>query len=91
MTTSSCPSGYALGIDTVAFAAAIAPQLKSRMRLLVAVRCGEVWPPQLARQLATLDGKCLGGRLTINIISSEMPGETLANPHRATGRTRRNA
>ena len=71
------PSGYALGIDTLAFAAAIAPQLK-RMRLLTAVRCGEMWPPQLARQLATID-QMLGGRLTINIISSEMPGETLAS------------
>jgi alkanesulfonate monooxygenase len=78
------PSGYTLGIDTVAFAAAIAPQLK-RMRLLVAVRCGEVWPPQLARQLATLD-QMLGGRLTINIISSEMPGEVLASAPRY-GRT----
>jgi alkanesulfonate monooxygenase len=78
------PSGYALGIDTVAFAGAIAPQLK-RMRLLVAVRCGEVWPPQLARQLATLD-QILGGRLTVNIISSEMPGETLASAPRY-GRT----
>ena len=78
------PSGYALGIDTVAFAAAIAPQLK-RMRLLVAVRCGEMWPPQLARQLATLD-QMLGGRLTINIISSEMPGEVLASAPRY-GRT----
>jgi alkanesulfonate monooxygenase len=78
------PSGYALGLDTVAFAAAIAPQLK-RMRLLVAVRCGEVWPPQLARQLATLD-QILGGRLTINIISSEMPGEVLASAPRY-GRT----
>ena len=78
------PSGYALGIDTIAFAAAIAPQLK-RMRLLVAVRCGEMWPPQLARQLATLD-QILGGRLTINIISSEMPGETLASAPRY-GRT----
>ena len=78
------PSGYALGIDTVAFAAAIAPQLK-RMRLLVAVRCGEMWPPQLARQLATLD-QILGGRLTINIISSEMPGEVLASAPRY-GRT----
>jgi len=78
------PSGYALGIDTVAFAAAIAPMLK-RMRLLVAVRCGEVWPPQLARQLATLD-QILGGRLTVNIISSEMPGETLASGPRY-GRT----
>ena len=78
------PSGYALGIDTVAFAAAMAPQL-SRMRLLVAVRCGEVWPPQLARQLATLD-QMLGGRLTINIISSEMPGEVLSSAPRY-GRT----
>ena len=78
------PSGYALGIDTIAFAAAIAPQLK-RMRLLVAVRCGEMWPPQLARQLATLD-QILGGRLTINIISSEMPGEVLASAPRY-GRT----
>jgi alkanesulfonate monooxygenase len=69
------PSGYALGIDTVAFAAAIAPQV-THMRLLVAVRCGEVWPPQLARQLATIN-QILNGRLTINIISSEMPGESL--------------
>lgn len=69
------PSGYELGIDTIAFAAAIAPMLK-RMRLLTAVRIGEVWPPQLARQLATLD-QLLGGKLTVNIISSEMPGERL--------------
>ena len=74
------PSGYALGIDTLAFAAGIAPMLKS-MRLLAAVRCGELWPPQLARQLATLD-QMLGGRLTVNIISSEMPGETLASAPR---------
>ena len=70
------PSGYALGIDGVAFAGGIAPQL-TRSKLLVAVRCGEQWPPQLARQLATLD-QMLGGRLTINIISSDLPGETLA-------------
>ncbi len=69
------PSGYALGIDGVAFAGGIAPLLR-RMRLLLAVRCGEFWPPQLARQLATLD-QMLGGRLTINIISSELPGEIL--------------
>ena len=48
------PSGYGLGIDTLAFAAGIAPMLK-RMRLLAAIRCGEMWPPQLARQLATID------------------------------------
>jgi alkanesulfonate monooxygenase len=74
------PSGYALGIDSIAFGAAIAPQIK-RMRLLAAIRCGEMWPPQLARQLATLD-QMLGGRLTINIISSDLPGETLASAPR---------
>lgn len=71
------PSGYALGIDTLAFAAGIAPMLK-RMRLLAAIRTGEMWPPQLARQLATID-QMLGGRLTVNIISSDLPGETLAS------------
>ena len=74
------PSGYALGIDTTAFAAAIAPLLK-RMALLMAVRIGETWPPQLARQIATID-QLLGGRLTVNIISSDMPGETLASAPR---------
>jgi len=74
------PSGYELGIDTTAFAAAIAPQMK-RMRLLMAVRIGEMWPPQLARQIATID-RLLGGRLTINIISSDMPGEKLASAPR---------
>lgn len=71
------PSGYGLGIDTLAFAAGIAPLL-TRMRLLAAVRVGEVWPPQLARQLATID-QMLGGRLAINIISSDLPGEILAS------------
>jgi alkanesulfonate monooxygenase len=74
------PSGYALGIDTTAFAAAIAPMLR-RMALLMAVRVGESWPPQLARQIATID-QLLGGRLTINIISSDLPGETLGSAPR---------
>ena len=74
------PSGYELGIDTTAFAAAIAPLIK-RMRLLMAVRIGEMWPPQLARQIATID-RLLGGRLTVNIISSDMPGEKLASAPR---------
>jgi len=71
------PSGYELGIDTTAFAAGIAPLLR-RMRLLMATRIGETWPPQLARQIATID-RMLGGRLTVNIISSDMPGEKLAS------------
>ena len=74
------PSGYALGIDTTAFAAAIATIVR-RIKLLMAVRVGETWPPQLARQIATID-RILGGRLTVNIISSEMPGETLGSAPR---------
>ena len=74
------PSGYALGIDTQMFAGAIAPLLK-RIRLLMAVRIGETWPPQLARAIATLD-RLLDGRLTVNIISSDMPGEQLASAPR---------
>jgi alkanesulfonate monooxygenase len=74
------PSNYAIGIDSVAFAAGIAPLLR-RMQLLVAVRMGEMWPPQLARQLATID-EMLGGRLTINIISSDLPGEQLESAPR---------
>ena len=79
------PSGYALGIDTTAFAAAIAAEVR-RIKLLMAVRIGEMWPAQLARQIATIDqilgGREGGGRLNINVISSEMPGETLDGPAR---------
>jgi alkanesulfonate monooxygenase len=74
------PSGYELGIDPVAFAGGIAPLLR-RIALLVAVRCGELWPPQLARQLATLD-QMLAGRLTVNIISSDVPGAPLESEPR---------
>ena len=74
------PSGYALGIDSVAFAAGIAPLLR-RMRLLLAVRLGEMWVPQLARQLASVD-QMLAGRLTVNIISSDLPGQTLESAPR---------
>jgi alkanesulfonate monooxygenase len=69
------PSGYALGLDTTAFASAIAT-LTSRIKLLMAVRIGESWPPQLARQIATLD-QIAGGRLNINIISSDLPGDKM--------------
>jgi alkanesulfonate monooxygenase len=74
------PSDYARGIDSIAFAAGIAPLLR-RMQLLVAVRLGEMWPPQLARQLATID-RMLGGRLTVNIISSDLPGQSLESAPR---------
>ncbi len=74
------PSGYALGIDNTAFAAAISTLLR-RMRVLLAVRCGELVVPQLARQIATVD-QMMEGRLTINVISSDVPGEQLAGEPR---------
>ena len=74
------PSGYELGIDTISFASSIAPTIQN-MKLLTAVRVGESWVPQLARQLSTLN-QVLNGRLVINIISSEMPGESLDGPRR---------
>ncbi|WP_040492277.1 LLM class flavin-dependent oxidoreductase [Ilumatobacter nonamiensis] len=69
------PSGYQLGIDSTAFAAAIATHTE-QINLLLAVRMGEMWLPQLARQLASID-QFAHGRLTINIISSDIPGEAL--------------
>lgn len=74
------PSGYELGIDTTAFGAAIATWTKA-IHLLMAVRIGESWPAQLARQIATID-RMAGGRLKINIISSDLPGEKLPSAPR---------
>jgi len=81
------PSGYQLGVDTTVFAAAIAPYLR-RLKLLWAIRTGEDWPPQLARRVATLDrilgwnADRTGGRLTLNIIASDLPGEKLPSAAR---------
>lgn len=74
------PSGYELGIDAVSFASAIATHT-DQIHLLLAVRMGELWLPQLARQLATIDTMC-DGRLTINIISSDLPGAPLESAPR---------
>ncbi|MDP4973904.1 MAG: LLM class flavin-dependent oxidoreductase [Ilumatobacteraceae bacterium] len=74
------PSGYALGMDATAFAAAIAVET-SRIKLLLAVRLGELVVPQLARQIAPLQ-QIAGGRLVINAISSDVPGETLSSEAR---------
>lgn len=75
-----CPSSYQVGQDTLTFASAVAP-LTQQINLLTAVRCGELHPPMLGRSLATLD-HLLRGRLTINIISSNMPGEDLPSADR---------
>lgn len=68
-----CPSSYQVGQDTLSFVAGCAP-ITSNINLLAAVRCGEMQPIMLARTIATLD-HMLEGRLTLNIISSDFPGE----------------
>ncbi|MBF9036637.1 LLM class flavin-dependent oxidoreductase [Rhodobacterales bacterium HKCCE2091] len=68
-----CPSSYQVGQDTLSFVAGCAP-ITDRINMLAAVRCGEMQPIMLARTIATLD-HMLKGRLTINIISSDFPGE----------------
>ena len=75
-----CPSSYQVGQDTLSFVAGMAP-LTEQINLLAALRCGEVHPPMLARSIATLD-HMLKGRLTINIISSDLPGTQLPSPER---------
>lgn len=66
------PNGYVPGQDTLTFAGGMAA-LTERISLLVAIRCGEYHPPMLGRAIASLD-HMLRGRLTLNIISSDMPG-----------------
>ena len=75
-----CPSSYQVGQDTLSFVSAMAPQTK-QINFLAAVRCGEIHPPMLARTIATLD-HILKGRLTINIISSDLPGMKLESSQR---------
>ena len=68
-----CPSSYQVGQDTLSFVAGCAP-ITSRINFLAAIRCGEMQPVMLARTVATLD-HMLKGRLTLNVISSDFPGE----------------
>jgi alkanesulfonate monooxygenase len=66
------PTSYVVGQEVLPFAAAMAPQVKN-INMLAAIRTGEIHPPMLARHLATLD-HILEGRLTVNIINSDLPG-----------------
>ena len=75
-----CPSSYQVGLDTLSYVAGMAP-LTEQINFLAAVRCGELHPPMLARTIATLD-HMLKGRLTVNIISSDLPGTKLSSPER---------
>jgi alkanesulfonate monooxygenase len=67
------PSSYQVGQDTLSFVAAMS-QLTTDVNFLAAIRCGEMQPIMLARTVATLD-HMLQGRLTLNVISSDFPGE----------------
>ena len=75
-----CPSSYQVGQDTLSFVAGCAP-VTEKINLLAAVRCGEMQPIMLARTVATLD-HMLEGRLTINIISSDFPGQVEDSAYR---------
>ncbi|MDG1509301.1 MAG: LLM class flavin-dependent oxidoreductase [Flavobacteriaceae bacterium] len=75
-----CPSSYQVGQDPISFAAGMATITK-QINFLLAIRCGELHPPMLARTIASLD-HMLKGRLTINIISSNLPGMDLSSKER---------
>ena len=75
-----CPSSYQVGQDTLSFVAGCAP-LTDSINILAAIRCGEMQPIMLARTVATLD-HMLKGRLTLNVISSDFPGEVAESAYR---------
>ncbi len=75
-----CPSSYQVGQDTLSFVAGCAT-ITDSINMLAAIRCGEMQPIMLARTIATLD-HMLRGRLTLNIISSDFPGEVADSAYR---------
>lgn len=75
-----CPSSYQPGQDTLSFVAGGAPLTKT-INMLAAIRCGEMQPIMLARTVATLD-HMMKGRLTLNVISSDFPGEVADSSYR---------
>lgn len=74
------PSSYQVGQDPLVFAGGLAPQIE-QMSMLAAIRCGETHPPMLARAISTLD-HMLQGRLTLNVISSDLPGTSMESEAR---------
>ena len=75
-----CPSSYQVGQDTLSFVAGCAP-ITDKINMLAAIRCGEMQPIMLARSVATLD-HMLKGRLTLNVISSDFPGQKEPSAYR---------
>lgn len=74
------PSSWVPGQDALGFAFSLAVMTK-QINQLVVLRMGEVYPPMLARAIATLD-HISQGRLTLNIISSDLPGMKESNAER---------
>jgi alkanesulfonate monooxygenase len=71
------PSSFQVGQEPFVFAGATGV-LTKQIQELVAIRMGEIHPPMLARHISTLD-HILKGRLTLNIISSDLPGMVESN------------
>jgi alkanesulfonate monooxygenase len=74
------PSSFVPGMDPWTLASALGPATTST-RLLPAVRVGEFDPPMFARAAKGLQS-IMGGRLTINVISSDRAGESLSSDDR---------
>ena len=74
------PSSFVVGQEPLPFASAMAAST-SQINQLVAIRMGEVHPPMLARHISTID-HIAKGRLTVNIISSDLPGEKMKSEDR---------
>jgi alkanesulfonate monooxygenase len=74
------PSSFVPGMDPWTLASALGPATRAT-RLLPAVRVGEFDPPMFARASKSLQ-QIMGGRLTINIISSDRAGESLSSADR---------
>lgn len=67
------PAAYDTGLDPHTFAAAALP-LTRQIKPIVALRMGEVYPTTLSRSIAALDD-ISKGRVIINAISSDFPGQ----------------
>jgi len=74
------PSSFVVGQEPLPFASAMAAQTEN-INQLIAVRMGEIHPPMLARHLSTID-HIAKGRMTVNIISSDLPGERIESEAR---------
>lgn len=67
------PAAYDTGLDPQTFAAAALPHTKN-IKPIVALRIGETYPTTLSRVISALDD-ISKGRVIINAISSDFPGQ----------------